>query len=103
MNYDCPQCQSPQTASFEIMHAQGTQSGNISASTVTFSGDVGLTNGQFNSQTVLAGRLMPPVAPVMGCGIQFLIGIGAAISGILTGVVILGAFDAVIGISSNSN
>lgn len=103
MNYDCLQCHSSQTASFEMMHAQGTQSGNLSASTITFGGDVGMTAGQFNSQTVLAGRLSPPVAPAMGCGIQLLIGIGAAISGIITGVVILGAFDAIIGISSNSN
>lgn len=103
MSYDCPQCFSPQTASFEMLFSQGTQSGNLSATTVSFSGDVGLTSGQFNSQTVLAGRLTPPLEPKMGCGTQISIMIGAAISGIFIGVVILGAFDAVIGISSNSN
>jgi len=73
MSYDCPQCHSQQTASFEMMHARGTSSGTITASTVTFGGGFGVTNGKFNSQTVLAGQLSPPVAPKMGCGIQILI------------------------------
>ena len=98
MSYDCPRCHSQQTASFEMMHAQNTHSGNLSAATITFGGDVGLTSGQFNSQTVLAGRLSPPVAPVMGCGIQLLIGIGAAVSGFFAGFIILGTFNAIIGI-----
>jgi Zn-dependent protease with chaperone function len=102
MSYDCPQCHSPQTASFEMMHAQGTQSGNISASTVTFGGDIGLTTGQFNSQTVLAGRLSPPVAPAMGCGIQILIGIGAGVLGVFIGGGILEGLDTVIGLSRDT-
>lgn len=98
MSYNCPQCHSQQTASFEMMHTQGTQSGNISASTVTFGGDVGLTNSQFNSQTVLAGRLSPPIEPKLGCWIQILIGIGAGIAGIFIGSGILLAIDAVFGL-----
>jgi hypothetical protein len=85
-----------------MMHAQGTQSGNISASTVTFSGDIGLTNGQFNSQTVLAGQLSPPVAPAMGCGIQILIVIGAIVLGVFIGGGILEGLDAIIGLSKDT-
>jgi hypothetical protein len=102
MSYDCPNCHSSQTASFEMMHAQGTQSGNISASTVSFGGGIGLTNGQFNSQTVLAGQLSPPVAPAMGCGIQILIGIGAGILGILIGGSILQGIIAIFGLSRDT-
>ncbi len=102
MSYDCPNCGSSHTSSFEMMHAQGTQSGNISASTVTFSGDIGLTNGQFNSQTVLAGQLSPPVAPAMGCGIQILIVIGAIVLGVFIGGGILEGLDAIIGLSKDT-
>jgi hypothetical protein len=82
-----------------MMHAQGTKSGNISAAGVTFSGDIGLINGQFNSQTILAGQLSPPVAPKMGCGIQILIGIGAGVLGILIGGSILQGIIAIFGLS----
>jgi len=99
MSYDCPKCGSSHTSSFEMMHAQGTRSGNISASTVFFGGGIGLTNGQFNSQTVLAGQLSPPVAPAMGCGIQILIGIGAGILGILIGGSILQGIEVIFGLS----
>jgi hypothetical protein len=102
MNYDCPQCHSSQTASFEMMHAQGTQSGNISGSTVTFGGDIGLTSGQFNSQTVLAGRLSPPGAPKAGCGIQILICIASLIISVLVSGTILTVVDAIIGISRDT-
>lgn len=103
MSYDCPNCGSSETSSFEMMHAQGTRSGSISASTVTFGGDVGLTSGQFNSQTVLAGRLSPPIAPRAGCGILFLIGIASVIISVLVSGTILTVIDAIIGISSNNN
>lgn len=103
MSYDCPQCHSQQTASFEMLHAQGTQSGNISASTVSFGGDFGLTSGQFNSQTVLAGRLTPPVAPRMRGGIQILIVVGAIILGANIGGGILEGLDAIIGLSRDTS
>jgi len=102
MSYDCPNCGNSHTSSFEMMHAQGTRSGNISASSVTFSGDIGLTNGQFNSQTVLAGRLSPPVAPRMSGGIQILIVIASLIISILVSGAILTAIDAIIGISKDT-
>lgn len=102
MSYDCPRCHSQQTASFEMMHAQGTQSGNISASTVSFGGDFGLTSGQFNSQTALAGRLTPPVAPRMRGGIQILIVVGAIVLGTFIGGGILEGLDAVIGLSRDT-
>lgn len=63
MSYDCPNCRSHQTATFEMVHSQGTRSGYISASTVTSSGDVGLTGGQTYSQSLLAGQLSPPEEP----------------------------------------
>lgn len=102
MGYDCPSCGSSHTGSFEMMHAQGTQSGSISGSTITFSGDVGLTGGQFHSQTVLAGRLSPPVAPRMGCGIQILIGIASLIISVLVSGTILTVIDAIVGISRDT-
>ena len=102
MSYDCPECGSHQTASFEMMHQQGTRLGNINASTVTFSGDIGLTSGHFNSQSMLAGRLAPPVAPKMGCGIQILIGIGAMALGVFIGGGILEIIDALFGLSPNT-
>lgn len=73
MSYDCPNCESHQTATFEMVHQQGTQSGNINATGFSIGGDVGVFNGQFNSQTGLAERLSPPREPkisggtILGC------------------------------------
>lgn len=54
-----------------MVHSQGTRSGYINASTVTFSGDVGLTGGQTYSQSLLAGQLSPPAEPKLTGGIIF--------------------------------
>lgn len=100
MSYDCPQCDSQQTVSFEMMYARGTSSGTITGSTVTFSGDIGITSGQFNSQTVLAGRVAPPVLPKMGCSMQILIGIGAWLLGSVVGAVIVSVMELIFGRSN---
>ncbi len=71
MSYDCPQCGSHQTATFEMAYQQGTQSGNLSGSGFTTGGDVGIINGQFNSQTALAERLSPPREPTITGGVIF--------------------------------
>lgn len=68
MSYDCPQCGSQQTATFEMIYQQGTQSGNLSGSGFSVGGDVGIINGQFNSQTALAERLSPPQEPKITSG-----------------------------------
>lgn len=68
MSYDCPNCKSHQTATFEMVHSQGTRSGYINASTVTSSGDIGLTGGQTYSQSLLAGQLSPPAEPKLTGG-----------------------------------
>lgn len=43
------QCGSSQMASFEMLHKQGTSSGNLSGMTV--GGDIGFTKARFDSQT----------------------------------------------------
>ena len=54
-----------------MVHSQGTRSGYINTSTVTSSGDVGLTGGQTYSQSLLAGQLSPPAEPKLTGGIIF--------------------------------
>ena len=71
MSYDCPQCGSHQTATFEMIHQHGTRSGNLSGSSFSVGGDVGIINGQFNSQTALAERLSPPREPKITGGTIF--------------------------------
>ena len=68
MSYDCPQCGSHQTATFEMAYQQGSQSGNFSGSGFSIGGDVGIVNGQFSSQTGLAERLAPPREPKITSG-----------------------------------
>lgn len=63
MSYDCPKCGSQQTTTFEMVHTQGTRSGYINASGVTFGGDVGFAGGQTYSQSLLANQLSPPSEP----------------------------------------
>lgn len=63
MSYDCPHCGSRQTATFEMIHSQGTRSGYINASGVTFGGDAGFASGQTYSQSLLANQLSPPQEP----------------------------------------
>lgn len=85
MSYDCPQCGSPQTATFEMIYQQGTQSGSLSGSGFSVGGDVGIVNGQFSSQTGLAERLAPPREPKITGG-TILASVAAAFlaSGLLT-------------------
>ena len=54
-----------------MVHSQGTRSGYISASTLTSSGDIGLTGGQTYSQSLLAGQLSPPEEPKLRGGTIF--------------------------------
>lgn len=68
MSFDCPNCGSRQTSSFEMVYSQGTRSGYINASTLTSSGDVGFTGGETYSQSLLAGQLSPPEEPKLKGG-----------------------------------
>lgn len=63
MSYDCPNCGSRQTTTFEMIHSQGTRSGYINASTVSLGGDAGFAGGQTYSQSLLANQLSPPQEP----------------------------------------
>lgn len=102
MNYDCPQCGSHQTATFEMAYQHGTQSGNISGSGFSIGGDVGIINGQFNSQTALAERLSPPREPkITGGAIFASIVAGFFASGLITYLII--GFIRKTGISVDEN
>jgi magnesium-transporting ATPase (P-type) len=102
MSYDCPNCGSHQTATFEMAYQQGTQSGNISGSGFSTGGDVGIVNAQFNSQTALAERLSPPQEPkITGGAIFGSIVAGFFVSGILTYLII--GFIRNTGMSVNEN
>lgn len=69
MSYDCPQCRSRQTVSFEMMYSQGTRTGHMSGAAVSSGGAVGIAGGRFNSQSLLANQLSPPVEPKVDFGI----------------------------------
>ena len=89
MSYDCPNCGSHQTATFEMAYQQGTQSGNLSGSGLSTGGDVGIVNAQFNSQTGLAERLSPPREPkITGGAILGSIVAGFFVSGLITYLII---------------
>jgi hypothetical protein len=64
IHFDCPQCKSNQTSSFQMVYSQGTNTGRISAGGITSEGDFAFTGGTVKSQSVLAGKLAPPKRPV---------------------------------------
>ena len=59
----CPKCGSDDTRSFQLVYAEGTSQGRISAGSYTFGGGVTATSGRTNSQSLLAARTSPPVEP----------------------------------------
>lgn len=69
MSCDCSQCRSRQTVSFEMMYSQGTRAGHMSGAAVSLGGAVGIAGGRFNSQSLLANQLSPPVEPKVDFGI----------------------------------
>jgi predicted RNA-binding Zn-ribbon protein involved in translation (DUF1610 family) len=63
--FTCPKCGSDQTSTLKMAYSQGTSSGKISAGTITADGNLALTGGKVNSQSVLAKQVAPPRKPLI--------------------------------------
>ena len=60
---DCPQCESPETRSFEMAYATSTTSGSLVASSFNFEIGTTVTGGTLTQQSVLAAYVRPPALP----------------------------------------
>jgi hypothetical protein len=60
---DCPQCESPETRSFEMAYATSTTSGSLVASSFNFDIGTTVTGGTLTQQSALAAYVRPPAPP----------------------------------------
>lgn len=67
MDFDCPQCGSHNTASYEMAYTSGTHSGYASGTGIDFDGNIGAGGGRFSMKSGLAEQTAPPVRPTLGC------------------------------------
>lgn len=63
MSFDCPQCRSNQTSSFQMIYQGGTSTGTHKS--ISYGANVGIigTGGKSSSQSLLAQQVAPPPMP----------------------------------------
>lgn len=74
-NNGCPQCQSEQTSSFEMVYMQGTTQGKLKATTYEFGEGFGVMGGKTSSQSVIAQKCTPPASPANLYGVSALVAV----------------------------
>lgn len=85
----CQKCKSEDTKSFEMVYAEGTSSGTVTAGSYTIGDGVTLTKGKISSQTELALRVRPPEEPDFNIFLLF----GIVLSSFIITMIIVSYFD----------
>jgi ribosomal protein L37E len=73
---DCPQCESPETRSFEMAYASSTGTGTLVAGSYNFNIGATVTSGSLTQQSALASYVRPPAPPQGGSGTILMILLG---------------------------